>query len=265
MSVSLQIGDLAAFAGVSTRTVRFYHQRGLLPEPERDSAGYRRYGAEDVIRLVRIVALARAGVPLARVDEVLEGPEAGFRTAITEIQQQVSEQIAGLQRVQESLRTLDFADRVALPPRLAGFIELMREQPEVPAHLVDYLRDSWVLAHALYGPKLVAWLDSESGQVLFTEESIRMTIANLALADADPDDPRVEAHVAETVEWVISTWEPDDPEQDGDWQGVFANPELNELLNTQSLTTPAWRRIVLRVTEELQQRGIDAGWDLGPE
>ncbi|MDQ4114265.1 MAG: MerR family DNA-binding transcriptional regulator, partial [Actinomycetota bacterium] len=31
----MRIGELAAAAGVSTRTVRYYHQVGLLPEPER--------------------------------------------------------------------------------------------------------------------------------------------------------------------------------------------------------------------------------------
>ena len=41
----LTIGQLAAYAGVTVRAVRHYHQIGLLPEPERDASGYRRYGA----------------------------------------------------------------------------------------------------------------------------------------------------------------------------------------------------------------------------
>ena len=56
---------LARYVGVSVSTVRHYHQLGLLPEPERDGSGYRRYGADDVIALKRICTLARAGVPLA--------------------------------------------------------------------------------------------------------------------------------------------------------------------------------------------------------
>ena len=54
----LTIGQLASYVGVTVRTVRHYHQLGLLPEPERDHSGYRRYAAEDVIRLRRISALA---------------------------------------------------------------------------------------------------------------------------------------------------------------------------------------------------------------
>ena len=41
----LTIGQLAAYAGVTTRAVRHYHQVGLLPEPERDASGYRTYAA----------------------------------------------------------------------------------------------------------------------------------------------------------------------------------------------------------------------------
>src|SRR5207253_1241602 len=45
----LTIGELASYAGVTVRAVRHYHAKGLLPEPERDHSGYRRYGAAAVV------------------------------------------------------------------------------------------------------------------------------------------------------------------------------------------------------------------------
>ena len=48
----LTIGQLAAYAGVTVRAVRHYHQIGLLPEPERDASGYRRYGPTAVVSLI---------------------------------------------------------------------------------------------------------------------------------------------------------------------------------------------------------------------
>ena len=47
----LTISQLASYAGVTVRAVRHYHARGLLPEPERDASGYRRYGAQAVADL----------------------------------------------------------------------------------------------------------------------------------------------------------------------------------------------------------------------
>jgi DNA-binding transcriptional MerR regulator len=60
----ITIGQLARYAGVTTKAVRVYHGHALMSEPARDSSGYRRYRAEDAIRLVKIRTLARAGVPL---------------------------------------------------------------------------------------------------------------------------------------------------------------------------------------------------------
>ena len=58
----LTISQLATYAGVTVRAVRHYHQIGLLPEPERDTSGYRRYGAKAVVSLIKIRTLASAGV-----------------------------------------------------------------------------------------------------------------------------------------------------------------------------------------------------------
>jgi DNA-binding transcriptional MerR regulator len=72
----LTIKQLADYVGVTRRAVRHYHRIGLLSEPERDVSGYRSYTAQDVIDLQRIKVLADAGVPLARVRDLLScGPE----------------------------------------------------------------------------------------------------------------------------------------------------------------------------------------------
>ena len=60
MLEGLRIGELAARAGVSTDTVRFYEREGLLPRPRRNAAKYRIYGEEAAERLrARIGAVDR--------------------------------------------------------------------------------------------------------------------------------------------------------------------------------------------------------------
>ena len=75
----LTISQLASYAGVTVRAVRHYHAKGLLPEPERDHSGYRRYDAAAVVELIRIRTLAEAGVPLARVRELLAADDEDVR------------------------------------------------------------------------------------------------------------------------------------------------------------------------------------------
>ncbi|GAB2496111.1 DNA-binding transcriptional MerR regulator [Nocardiopsis aegyptia] len=57
--------ELAELAGVTVRTLRHYHQIGLLPEPPRWTGGYRRYDAGDLVRLLRITRLTALGVRLS--------------------------------------------------------------------------------------------------------------------------------------------------------------------------------------------------------
>lgn len=57
---------MAEIAGVSVRTIRHYHQIGLLPIPPQRGA-WRSYSFEDVALLVRIRTLTTAGIPLAQV------------------------------------------------------------------------------------------------------------------------------------------------------------------------------------------------------
>ena len=83
----LTISQLAAYAGVTVRAVRHYHAKGLLPEPERDDSGYRRYDAAAVVELIRIRTLADAGVPLSRVQELLTADEESFAGVVRSGQQ----------------------------------------------------------------------------------------------------------------------------------------------------------------------------------
>src|SRR6476660_5888712 len=81
----ITIGQLARYAGVTIKAVRHYHQRGLLDEPPRDSSGYRRYTAADALKLVKIRILAEAGVPLARIKDLLTADPDEFNAAIADI------------------------------------------------------------------------------------------------------------------------------------------------------------------------------------
>src|SRR3954452_2229821 len=92
-SSMLSIGQLASYAGVTIRAVRHYHAKGLLPEPERDHSGYRRYDAAAVVDLIRIRTLADAGVPLSRVRGLLAADDQAFATAVGEIDQRLREEI----------------------------------------------------------------------------------------------------------------------------------------------------------------------------
>lgn len=70
------IHALANLAGVSTRTLRWYHQKGLLcPSRIDPDSGYRYYGVAEVDRLQQILFYRALGVELAQIGRLLDAPD----------------------------------------------------------------------------------------------------------------------------------------------------------------------------------------------
>ena len=65
------INQLAKLAGVSTRTLRYYDQCGLLPPKAVRTNGYRIYGETEVNRLQQILYYRELGVELSEIGRIL--------------------------------------------------------------------------------------------------------------------------------------------------------------------------------------------------
>lgn len=66
-----QIGGVAERLGVSTRTIKYYEELGLVSPENRSPGGFRLYNASDVERLERILRLKGMGFSLAAIREFL--------------------------------------------------------------------------------------------------------------------------------------------------------------------------------------------------
>ena len=72
MEYSIQ--QLSRLSGVSTRTLRWYDEIGLLKPGRVAGSGYRYYGPAQVDRLQDILFYRALGVELARIRECLDAP-----------------------------------------------------------------------------------------------------------------------------------------------------------------------------------------------
>lgn len=72
MPGNMKIGEVAKATGLTTKTIRYYEEVELLPEPERTASGYRVYGDEAVSRLKFITKGRRLGFSLAEIGTVLD-------------------------------------------------------------------------------------------------------------------------------------------------------------------------------------------------
>ena len=244
----LTISQLAAYAGVTVRAVRHYHAKGLLPEPERDHSGYRRYDAAAVVDLVRIRTLADAGVPLSRVEELLAANEAEFAAAVAEIDRRLRTEIRELQRSRERIAKLAAGDSLALPPEAVDYLDRLRKVG-VPEDMVEAERDAWILVAAQL-PEHMAFYMRMKNEQLDDPDVIDLYRQLADLITWSPDDPRVPG----VVDTLISQFERVPREQ---WEvDDLMSDDLADLLDSVFLdSVPAARRIL----DLMEERGW-TGW-----
>ena len=148
-----RIGEVAARAGVSVRTLRYYEELGLLAPSAHTAGGARRYAEEDVARLLRIRELQELlGFDLGEIGDVLRAEDeladlrrqyhgdagATRRRAILEDAIDINRRMrtvvrAKQQRLDDMMRDLESKARLYR----ARSRELAGEQPRGPRTPVD--------------------------------------------------------------------------------------------------------------------------------
>jgi len=68
----MKIGELASRASVGTKTIRYYEEIGLMPEPERAPNGYREFDEHAVGRLRFIRDAQATGLTLMEIASILD-------------------------------------------------------------------------------------------------------------------------------------------------------------------------------------------------
>lgn len=187
----LTISQIASYAGVTVRAVRHYHAKGLLPEPDRDHSGYRRYGAASVVELVRIRVLADAGVPLSRVRELLTAGDEEFGAAVADIDRRLRAEIRERQRHRERIAKLAAGDSLALPPEAVAYLGRLRELA-LPEPMIEGERDAWILVAAEL-PEDMSYYMAMKQQQLDDPATLGIYRDLAAAIDWEPDDARVPA------------------------------------------------------------------------
>ncbi|GAA2076040.1 MerR family transcriptional regulator [Streptomyces albiaxialis] len=238
----LTIGQLATTAGVTVRTVRHYHHVGLLPEPERDASGYRRYGAQAAVDLIRIRTLADAGVPLSRIDALLHARPAEFDAAIAGIDDELRRKMDQLAENRRRITQLAGGERLALPPEVVAVLDRMRALG-ISERRVRLERDAWILMRAL-DPHLMPGRVREKNAELDDPATARLYLACDQSFDWDPHDPRLDRLIEDLDAWETAR------ERDGGRPPEYVKLVVSRI----SEASPAWQRVLDALAHRAGQR-----------
>ncbi len=239
----LTIGRLAETAGVTVRTIRHYHQIGLLPEPERDASGYRRYGAQAAVDLIRIRTLADAGVPLARIEALLHAQPAEFAAAIADIDAELQSRIEQLTEHRRRIAELASGEELVLPAEVVAILNRLRGFG-ISERTIGLERDLFILMRATDPSAAAQWIrDKHTG--FDDPEKMRLYLACDQSIGWDPHDPRVDRLIDDLEAWEIAR------------EGRTSRPESPSPVFTLILKeSPALHRILDALAHRAERRRI---------
>ncbi|MEU2006684.1 MerR family transcriptional regulator [Rhodococcus sp. NPDC019627] len=240
----ITIGQLARYVGVSIKTIRVYHDKGLLPEPDRDASGYRRYGAKDAIDLIKIRTLAEAGVPLARIRDLRSATEEKFQQALREIDDNLTAHIRNLQATQGRLRQLAAGHLAPLPTEVGAHLDHLASWGFTP-RWVDLQRDLWILVFATHPDRAMTLFHDQAD--IHADPLLRQLFRDYDHAyDLDADDPRIDDLAGRIVAATQERY------------GKGELPELHEaseipalIQQTVNASSPAWQRLDTLIRAQL--------------
>ncbi|MFE1416844.1 MerR family transcriptional regulator [Streptomyces sp. NPDC058746] len=232
----ITIGQLARYVGVSVKTIRVYHDKGLFPEPERDGSGYRRYGADEVIALIKIRTLAEAGVPLARIRDLGSAAEEELQDALHEIDDELTARIRGLRAARGRLRRLAAGDPTPLPDEVGSHLERLTGWGFTP-RWVALQRELWILVFATH-PDLASTLFHDQAETLADPALRQLHLDYDHAHDLDAEDPRIDDLARRITDATRRRYGSDA------LPGLDTGSEIPALVQgSVNASSPAWRRL----------------------
>ncbi|SOD60350.1 DNA-binding transcriptional regulator, MerR family [Streptomyces zhaozhouensis] len=162
----MRVGELAELAGVTVRTVRYYHQVGALPTPPRRSNGYGDYTVDHLVTLLRIRQLTASGLSLAQAgavvadsasdsDSASDPASASAEEVLDEVDRTLEARIAALTEQRRRLAQARSGRHVGLSRLAAALTVRPTDLPVATliAHLYADAPQADLLADALLTPE----------------------------------------------------------------------------------------------------------------
>jgi DNA-binding transcriptional MerR regulator len=112
---SLSVSEAAERVGLTTYTLRWYEQEGLLDPVGRDAAGRRRYTEADVSWLMLLTRLRRTGMPvrdMRRYADLARQGEATVGARRRLFEQHRERVLARIAALNEDLQVLDYKIKI---------------------------------------------------------------------------------------------------------------------------------------------------------
>lgn len=204
--MSYSIKQLAQLAGISTRTLHYYDEIGLLSPAREKTNGYRRYSEGDLITLQQILIYRELGLPLDRIRRILVSPAFDALQALEEhkvaLERRAEQTLTLVQTVEKTIENMKGRIEMDKKEMFLGLRDEEQKKYEKEA------REKWGDAEVDASNKKYQSL-SKTEQKKVLEESNEIYHSLAANMDKSPASPEVQALVARWHQNLRHFYEPD--------------------------------------------------------
>lgn len=195
------INEVARISGVTSRTLRYYHEIGLLEPESTEFGGRRLYGQLELLKLQEILVLRQLDLPLESIAEILKGDTNRNRSLLGHLER-LREERERLDRLVATVeRTIEEGSSMTPEEIFDG----VRENP-----YEDEARQRWGDDIIRESKERLAKLTPDQIERLRTGfDRVHSEIAALHAEQLPAHDPRALAAIREHFEIVSLTWTPD--------------------------------------------------------
>ncbi|WP_033543195.1 MerR family transcriptional regulator [Planococcus sp. CAU13] len=202
------VQKLAQLAGVSTRTLRYYDEIGLLEPARKNSAGYRIYGGKEIDKLQQILFYRELGLDLDNIKNIVNDPAFDGPAALRSHRKKLLERRRQLDllinNVETTISAAEGESKMADNEKFEGFKQKLIDDNE--QHYGKEIREK-------YGDdtvdksnaKMLNMSSEKYEEFRRLEQEVRDTLAE-ACEMGDPAGELGQKTAALHKEWLSFTW-----------------------------------------------------------
>jgi DNA-binding transcriptional MerR regulator len=202
------VQKLANLAGISTRTLRYYDEIGILKPARINSSGYRIYGQMEVDRLQQILFFRELGVDLDSIKNIVTAPSFDGAAALREHREKLLEKRAQLdaliENVNKTIAVTEGRIKMTNKEKFQGFKKNLIEENEKKYGKEireKYGKDKVEKSNA----KLMNMTEEEYDEVTALAEEVTKTLAE-AFKTGDPAGELAQKAADLHKRWLTFYW-----------------------------------------------------------
>ncbi len=202
------VQKLAQLAGVSSRTLRYYDEIGILKPARINSSGYRIYGQPEVDRLQQILFYRELGVSLDQIKEIITAPAFDAADALREHREKLLEKRKQLDlliaNVEKTIMSAEGRRTMSDKEKFEGFKKKMIEENEEKygKEIREKYGDETVDQS---NAKLMNMTEEQYEEVTKLAEEVNSTLAD-AIKTGDPSGDLAQKAADLHKQWITFYW-----------------------------------------------------------